>query len=63
MWNNFFRGLALVNCCESLGNLQLFTPLYTRVKETLLIANTSKESLLKLDQMTNDLLLYLVIVL
>ena len=33
------------------------------MKETLLIANTSKESLLKLDQITNDLLLDLVIVL
>ena len=32
------------------------------MKETLLIASTSKESLLKLDQITNDLLLDLVIV-
>ena len=48
-WNNFCRGLALVNCCESLGNLHVFTPLYRGMKETLLIASTSKESLLKLD--------------
>jgi len=33
------------------------------VKETLLIASTLKKSLLKLDQITNDLLLDLVIVL
>jgi hypothetical protein len=63
MWNKFCRGLALVNCCESLANLQVFTPLYRGVKDTLLIASTSKESLLKLDQITNDLLLDLVIVL
>ena len=63
MWKNFCRGLALVNCCESLGNLQVITPFYRGVKETLLIASTSKESLLKLDQITNDLLLDFVIVL
>ena len=63
MWNNFCRDFALVNYCESLENLQVFTHLYRCVKETLLISSTSKESLLKLDQITNDLLLDLVIVL
>ena len=33
------------------------------MKETLLIASTSKESLLRLNQITNDLLLDLVIIL
>jgi len=33
------------------------------VKETLLIASTSKESVLELDQITNDLLLDMVIAL
>jgi len=61
MWYNFCRGLALVNCSKILVILQVFHPLYRGVKETLLIANTSKESLLKLDQITNDLLLDLVI--
>jgi len=51
------------NCCESLTILQVFTPLYRDVKETLLIASTSKNSRFKLDQITNDLLLDLVIVL
>jgi len=46
----------------SLAILQVFTPLCRGVKETL-IASTSKESLLNLDQITNDLLLDLVIVL
>jgi len=63
MWNNFYKGLALIKLCVSLGNLQVFTPLYRGLKKTLLIASTSKESLLKLDQITNDLLLDLVIVL
>jgi len=63
MWNNFSRVLALVNCCVSLAILQVFTPLYRCVKETLLIASTSKKSRLKLDQITNDLLSDLIIVL
>jgi len=42
---------------------QVFTPLYRGVKETLLIASTSKKSRLKFDQITNDLLPDLVIVL
>ena len=63
MWNNFSRALALVNCCKSLTILQVFTPLYRGVKETLLTASTSKKSHLKLDQITNELLPDLVIVL
>jgi len=42
MHNNFSRGLALFNYCESLTILQVFTPLYRGVKETLWIASTSK---------------------
>ena len=49
--------------CESLRNFKVFTPLYKGVKETLLIANTSKELLQKLDQIINGLLLDLVTVL
>jgi len=47
----------------SLVILQVFTPLYRGVKETLLIASTSRKSRLKLDQTTNDLLPDLVVVL
>jgi len=47
----------------SLTILQVFTPLYRGVKETWLIASTSKKSRLKLDQITKDLLPDLVIVL
>jgi len=47
----------------SLAILQGFTPLYRGVKETLLIANTSRKSHLKLDQITNDMLPDLVVVL
>jgi len=42
MQNNFIRGLALLNCSESLTILKVFTPLYRGAKETLWIANTSK---------------------
>jgi len=35
MQNNISRGLALLNCCKSLTILQVFTPLYRGVKETL----------------------------
>jgi len=43
--------------------LQVFTPLYKVVKETLRGCQCIKESLLKLDQITNDMLLDLVNVL
>jgi len=36
--------LALVKYGECNINLQVFTPLYRGVKDTLMIANTSKES-------------------
>jgi len=45
----FNRVLAIVKLLCVSYNLQVFTPLYRGVKETLLIASTSKESLLKLD--------------
>jgi len=41
MQNNFGRGLALLNCCESLTFIQVFTPLYRGVKETLWISSAS----------------------
>jgi len=42
MQNNFSRGLALLNCFESLIILQVFTPLYKGGKEMLWIASASK---------------------
>jgi len=42
MQNNFSRGLALLNCYESLTILQVFTPLFRDVKETLWIASASR---------------------
>jgi len=42
MQNNFSRGFALLNCCESVTILQVFTPLYRGVKETLWIGSASR---------------------
>jgi len=49
VYSNFCRVSALVNCCRVLLKLQIFTPINRGVKETLQLASTSKESLLKLD--------------
>jgi len=63
MRNNFSIVLALLKCCRVSLNFQVFTPLYRGVKETLRDCQHIKESLLMLDQITNDLLLDLVNVL
>jgi len=65
MWNNFNRVLALVNFCMSLELPNIRSSLlYIEVwKRRCWIANTSKKSRLKLDQITNDLMPDLVIVL
>jgi len=63
MRNNFSRVLALSKRCRVSPNLQVFTPLYRGVKETFENCHHIKELLLKLDQITNDLLLDLVNVL
>jgi len=63
MHNNFCRVSALWKCCWVSYSLQLFTPIYKGVKETMRGCQRIKESLFKLDQITNDLLLDLVIVL
>ena len=65
---NFWCGTISAEFCTCkivvcLTVLQVFTPLYRGVKKTLLFARTSKKSRLKLDQITNDLLLDLVIAL
>ena len=57
---NFSRVLTLSKRCRVSLNLQVFTPLYIVVKETLRDCQPIKESLLKLDQITNDLALDLV---
>jgi len=62
--HNIFSGvLTLLKRCRVSLNLQVFTPLYRGVKETLRDCQHIKESLLKLDQITNDLFLDLVNVL
>ena len=42
MYNNFSRVLALSKCCEVSLNLQVSTPLYKGLKETLKVASASK---------------------
>ena len=63
MHNNLSGVLALSKRCRVSLNLQVFTPLYRGVKETLRDCQYIKESLLKRDQITNDMLLDLVNVL
>jgi len=60
MHNNFCRVLALSKRYRFYLNLQVFTPLYRGVKETLRDCQHIRESLLKLDQLTNNLFLDLV---
>jgi len=63
MHSNLTGVLALSKRCRVSLNLQVFTPLYRGVKETLRDCQYIKESLLKRDQITNDMLLDLVNVL
>jgi len=42
MHNNFNRDLVLSKRCRVSHNLQVFTPLYRGVKETLRVSSTSK---------------------